>query len=94
MPSIGGFVDVYRRFSDRVIVTEPIESNGLPMATLVDMPFMGTSNYEYYGDVIPRLFSLARAGQHDEAMEGYWRLHHARKANTQAMAKAFTASGE
>ena len=30
MPSIGGFVDVYRRFNDRVRVIEPIESNGLP----------------------------------------------------------------
>ena len=54
-----------------MIVTEPIESNGIPMATLVDMPFMGTSNYEYYGDIIPKLFALARAGQHDEAMTRY-----------------------
>lgn len=86
MPSIGGFVDVYRRFSERVIVTEPIESNGIPMATLVDMPFMGTSNYEYYGDRIPAIFALARSGQHDAAMDQYWSLHNARKANSQAMA--------
>lgn len=86
MPSIGGFVDVYRRFSDRVLVIEPIESNGLPMATIVPMPFMGTSNYEYYGAAIPRIFDLIQRGQHDEAMEQYWALHHARQANGAAMA--------
>ena len=85
MPSVGGFVDVFRRFSDRVIVTEPIESNGIPMATLLDMPFMGTSNYEYYGDRIPAIFALARSGKHNEAMDNYWKLSNARKANSQAM---------
>ena len=64
---------------------EPIESNGIPLATVLDMPFMGTSNYEYYGGEIPRIFSLVSAGRHDEAMDAYWRLHPARRANTQAM---------
>lgn len=86
MPAVSGFIDVYRRFADRVRVIEPIESNGIPMATIVDMPFMGTSNYEYYGGEIPRIFKLVSEGKHDEAMEGYWRLHPARRANGQAMA--------
>ena len=86
MPSIGGFVDVYRRFNDRVRVIEPIESNGLPMATLVSMPFMGTSNYEYYGSAIPEIFALIQHGEHNEAMARYWQLHHARQANGAAMA--------
>ncbi len=85
MPAVSGFIDVYRRFSDRVHVIEPIESNGIPLATVLDMPFMGTSNYEYYGGEIPRIFSLVGAGHHDEAMDAYWRLHAARRANTQAM---------
>lgn len=86
MPSIGGFVDVYRRFHDRVLVIEPIESNGIPMATVMPMPFMGTSNYEYYGNAIPTIFDLVQRGQHDEAMARYWALHHARQANSAAMA--------
>ncbi|MGE3772967.1 MAG: dihydrodipicolinate synthase family protein, partial [Gammaproteobacteria bacterium] len=86
MPSVGGFVDVYRRFNDRVNVIEPIESNGIPMATLVEMPFMGTSNYEYYGAEIPAIFALVQQGRHDEAMARYWALHHARQANGAAMA--------
>jgi 4-hydroxy-tetrahydrodipicolinate synthase len=86
MPAIGGFVDVYHRFHDRVLVIEPIEGNGLPLATLVDMPFMGTSNYEYYGPMIPRIFALIRAGRVNEAMDAYWTLYPARQATTAAMA--------
>ncbi len=86
MPSIGGFVDVYRRFNDRVRVIEPIESNGLPMATILPMPFMGTSNYEYYGGAIPRIFELIQRGEMDAGMAQYWSLHHARQANSAAMA--------
>ena len=86
MPSIGGFVDVYNRFHERVLVIEPIEGNGLPMATLVDMPFMGTSNYEYFGPEIPRIFAMIRDGRRDEAMDAYWRLFPARQASVAAMA--------
>lgn len=86
MPTIGGFVDVYNRFKDRVLVIEPIEGNGLPMATLLDMPFMGTSNYEYYGPAIPRIFKMIRDGRHNEGMDEYWKLYPARQATTAAMA--------
>ena len=86
MPSIGGFVDVYKRFGDRVVVTEPIEANGLPMAGLVPMQFMGTSNYEYWGPLIPSIFGLIQDGQFEAAMELYWQIHPARQASMQAMA--------
>lgn len=86
MPSIGGFVDVYKRFGDRVVVTEPIEGNGLPMASLVPMQFMGTSNYEYWGPMIPRIFGLIQDGQFEAAMKLYWQIHPARQASMQAMA--------
>ena len=86
MPSIGGFVDVYKRFGDRVVVTEPIEGNGLPMAGLVPMQFMGTSNYEYWGPMIPRIFGLIQDRQFKAAMELYWQIHPARQASMQAMA--------
>ena len=86
MPSIGGFVDVYKRFGERVVVTEPIEGNGLPMAGLVPMQFMGTSNYEYWGPMIPRIFGLIQDGQFEAAMKLYWQIHPARQASMQAMA--------
>jgi 4-hydroxy-tetrahydrodipicolinate synthase len=86
MPSVGGFVDVYNRFGDQVIVIEPIEGNGLPMATLLDLQFMGTSNYEYFGPRIPEIFSLIREGRKNEAMDEYWKLFPGRQASMQAMA--------
>ncbi len=86
MPSIGGFVDVYTRFSDRIVVTEPIEGNGLPLAGLVPMQFMGTSNYEYWGPLIPKIFGLIQGGQFEAGMELYWQIQPARQASMQAMA--------
>jgi 4-hydroxy-tetrahydrodipicolinate synthase len=86
MPTVGGFVDVYNRFHDRVIVIEPIEGNGLPLATLLDLQFMGTSNYEYYGAAVPRIFRMIREGRRDEAMDAYWTLYPARQATSAAMA--------
>ncbi len=86
MPWLGGFTEAHRRVGDRVIVTEPLEGNGIPMSTVVSMPFMGTSNYEYFGDVVPRMFRLVQDGQIDSAMELYWRIHPGRQANMQAMA--------
>lgn len=86
MPSVGGFVDVYNRFADEVIVIEPIEGNGLPLATLLDLQFMGTSNYEYFGPIIPRIFKLIRAGKNDAAMDEYWKIFPGRQASMQAMA--------
>lgn len=85
MPWLGGFSDAHRRVGDRVLVTEPLEGNGIPMASLVSMPFMGTSNYEYFGDVVPRMFQSVQSGNVDDAMELYWRIHPGRQANMQAM---------
>lgn len=85
MPWLGGFSDAYRRVGDRVLVTEPLEGNGIPMASLVPMPFMGTSNYEYFGDVVPRMLQLVQSGEVDAAMELYWRIQPGRSANLQAM---------
>lgn len=86
MPSVGGFVDVYNRFRDRVLVIEPIEGNGLPLATLLDLQFMGTSNYEYFGPTIPRIFKLIRQGEINAAMDEYWKIFPGRQASTAAMA--------
>ena len=76
----------YNRFADQVIVIEPIEGNGLPLATLLDLQFMGTSNYEYYGPAIPKIFKLIRDGKKNEAMDEYWKIFPARQATMAAMA--------
>jgi 4-hydroxy-tetrahydrodipicolinate synthase len=80
-PAIGGFVEAWERLSDRIVVSEPIESVAMALAQLVPLQFSGTSNQEYYGDVVPRMFDLIRNGRHAEAMRLYWKIHPARKAN-------------
>jgi 4-hydroxy-tetrahydrodipicolinate synthase len=81
----GGFVDVYRRLHERVVVTSPLEREVIPLLTLgTDVRYSGTSNADYYGDVVPRMFDLARSGDHDAAMELYWQIHPAREANARA----------
>ncbi|MBE3556496.1 MAG: dihydrodipicolinate synthase family protein [Firmicutes bacterium] len=83
MPTIAGFVENYKRFSNEVIVTFPMEDQALMLASLVSMPFMGTSNYEYYGPMIPRIFTLIQEGRFEEAMKLYWQIHPARLVNQQ-----------
>lgn len=80
-PAIGGFVEAWERLNDRVVVSEPIESVAMALAQLVPLQFSGTSNQEYYGAVVPRMFELIRGGRHAEAMSLYWQIHPARRAN-------------
>jgi 4-hydroxy-tetrahydrodipicolinate synthase len=85
-PTIAGFIQTYKMLGDRVVVTFPLESDGLPLASVIPLQFMGTSNYEYYGPMVPRIFALMREGQFDKAMELYWQIHPARLTNINTMA--------
>ncbi len=85
MPTIGGFVEVYKTLGKRVIVTSPLEWDGIPLSSLVPIQFMGTSNYEFYGPTIPKMFALMQEGEFAEAMKLFWKIHPARLANLQAM---------
>lgn len=86
MPTIGGFVQAHKMFGDKVIITNPLEHDAIPLASLLPMQFSGTSNTEYCGPVIPRMFQLIHEDKFDEAMELYWQIHPARMANMQANA--------
>ncbi|HVN61721.1 MAG TPA: dihydrodipicolinate synthase family protein [Gaiellaceae bacterium] len=78
----GGFVDVWRRLKDVVVVTSPLEREVIPLLALgLDIQYSGTSNADYFGDAVPRMFDLARSGDVDAAMELYWQIHPAREAN-------------
>ncbi|WP_340315773.1 dihydrodipicolinate synthase family protein [Rhizorhabdus argentea] len=80
-PSPMGFVECYRRFSERVIVTNPLETDILALAQIAPVQFMGTSNSEYFGNAVPRLFDMVRQGRLAEATELYWKVDPARRAN-------------
>jgi|SRR5581483_11319494 len=80
-PSIGGFTEAWYRFNEQVVVTMPLEQQGIPFSTIVPMQFIGTSNTEYFGRAIPQMLNLAREGKNDEAMRLYWQTDPARQAN-------------
>jgi 4-hydroxy-tetrahydrodipicolinate synthase len=86
MPSIGGLLDVYRQLKNEVVISCPLEADLIPLMAVMEFQYSGTSNTQYYGASVPRMFELARAGKMDEAMEIYWRIHPARQANAQVNA--------
>jgi 4-hydroxy-tetrahydrodipicolinate synthase len=84
MPLKAGLMDCYRLFRDQVIISCPIEADVIPLMTVMEFQYSGTSNTHFYGNSVPRMFRLAREGRMDEAMEIYWRIQPARAANMQA----------
>ena len=85
MPTIAGFIQTFKELGDEVVVTFPVEDQGLPLSAVVPMQFMGTSNSEYYGPMIPKIFNMIRGGQFQQAMDLYWQIHPARRASAAAM---------
>jgi 4-hydroxy-tetrahydrodipicolinate synthase len=88
MPTPSGFVQAWKSHSHEVLITCPVEGDALPLAALVPMQFTGTSNTEYYGNMIPRMFRMVQEGQFDEMMKLYWQIHPARMA-AQAVANSY-----
>jgi 4-hydroxy-tetrahydrodipicolinate synthase len=80
MPTPAGFIQCWKKHSHEVVVTFPVEAEGLPLASVLPMQFMGTSDSEYYGPMIPRIFRMITSGEYDEAMKLYWQIHPARMA--------------
>jgi 4-hydroxy-tetrahydrodipicolinate synthase len=79
--------DCFRRLGDHdVLLSDPMEYNAPMWAEIFDMQWMGTSNYEYYGDRTPRMFEALRAGDTDGAMRLYWEVEPARAARSAEMA--------
>jgi 4-hydroxy-tetrahydrodipicolinate synthase len=80
-PSIGGFTEAWNRLHERVVVTMPLEHQAIPLATILPTPFIGTSNFEYFGPLVPQMLALANAGKNSEAMQLFWQVDPARRAN-------------
>lgn len=80
-PALGGFTEAWNRLHERVVVTMPLEYLAIPLATVLPVQCIATSNTEYFGDVIPRALAMCREGKNDEAMRLYWQVDPARKAN-------------
>jgi 4-hydroxy-tetrahydrodipicolinate synthase len=78
-PGIQGVIECHRHFGAEVVISTPIEGDLIPLSQLMPIQLSATSDHEYYGPMIPRVFNLLRAGKYDDASEIYWQLHPARK---------------
>jgi hypothetical protein len=88
-PGVGGVGEVFRLFAERVVVADPLEMNSPAWTSTFGMPWLGTSNYEYFGGEVPRYFSLLqKPDTFDEAMGIFWRIHPARQASGALMKEA------
>ena len=75
-------MEMYHHFRDEVIISCPIEGETIPLMSVLDFQFSGTSNSNWMSDYFPRAFELARTGRWEEAMELWWQVAPARAANT------------
>lgn len=80
-PSVAGFAHVWNRLSDRVVVSMPIIQQAIPLAALVPMQTIATSNTEYLGSAAPEMLDLAVNGKTDEALDLLWKVAPAWRAN-------------
>lgn len=80
-PTIGGIMEMQHHFSDEVIISCPIESETIPLMSVMDFQFSGTSNTNWMSDYFPKAFKLAQDGQWEDAMELWWQVAPARAAN-------------
>lgn len=83
LPYAGGLVDVFEKFRETVVVTDPLEHNAPIWIKQYGMKFMGTSNYEAYGDAVPRMLALlSDDATWDEGMDLYWQVAPVRRTNS------------
>jgi 4-hydroxy-tetrahydrodipicolinate synthase len=88
-PGVGGISEVFERFSDRVVVTDPLEMNSPAWTRAYGMRFMGTSNYECMAGEVPQYFTMLRDdATYAKAMEIYWRLHPMRQVQARIQSEA------
>ncbi|WP_314504871.1 dihydrodipicolinate synthase family protein [uncultured Microbacterium sp.] len=81
-PGIPGVMEMYHHFREEVVISCPIEAETIPLMSVLDFQFSGTSNTNWMSDYYPRAFELARRGKWEDAMALYWQVHPARLANS------------
>lgn len=82
-PLPAGIMEMYHHFRHETVISHPIESQAIPLMDAIDLQFSGTSNTQWMSGYYPEVFSLARSGRWEAAMERYWQVHPARLANDQ-----------
>jgi 4-hydroxy-tetrahydrodipicolinate synthase len=81
---IAGHYDFWLQLKNlNVLYSDPMETNFPVSVELFGQQWSGTSGYEIFAGNAPKLFKLLRDGQHDEAMELYWKMDPVRQVRTQ-----------
>lgn len=92
-PGVVGALHCFRRFADRnVLVCDPYEPNLIAWAELFDVPWVGTSNYEYLGDLVPRMLRAIEGGERAAALDLYWQAQPAREVRERLRREALGAN--
>jgi 4-hydroxy-tetrahydrodipicolinate synthase len=86
-PGIMGLIECHRRFGEEVVISCPIEGELIPLSQIIPIQVTATSDHEYYGPMIPRVFAHLQNGEFDAATDIYWQIHPARKAKAAAAAQ-------
>jgi 4-hydroxy-tetrahydrodipicolinate synthase len=81
MPSLAGFTETWNRLGDRVVLSMPLEQQAIPLATILPLKLIATSNSECLGDRVPRMLEMCWEGKYREAMDMFWSCDPARRAN-------------
>lgn len=79
-PYIQGIIECSRLFGNEIVISVPIEYDLIPLSQIMPIQLAATSDYEYYGPVIPNVLKLLRDKEYDKATEIFWQMHAARKA--------------
>jgi 4-hydroxy-tetrahydrodipicolinate synthase len=94
LPYAGGMDDVFARYREQVVVTDPMESNAPVWVKHYGMRFMGTSNYEAFGPRVPQMLGLlSDPATWDAGMDLYWRNSPVRRANSAIVSPTVAATG-
>jgi 4-hydroxy-tetrahydrodipicolinate synthase len=81
-PSIQSVIECDRLFGREVVISMPIEGELIPLGQIMKIQLSATSDHEYYGPMIPKVFNHLHNGEYGDATQIYWQLHPARKAKS------------
>ena len=74
-PGIAGDYEFWKMVRNkRILFSDPLEAHAPLTVEIFGQQWMGTSNYEYFGERVPKIFKMLRDGQYEGAMEIYWSL--------------------
>jgi len=82
-PTIQHAIECQRRFGDEVLISVPIEHDVIPLAQVMPTQLWATSDYEFWGPLIPQIHKMIMEGRLQEATDWYWKMHPVRKIKGQ-----------